>query len=114
MDGDKNSRIYRFLIFMDSGTRSKVGLVMGVVILVMDLLWLYGSVFHYGGYSGILYRNFTHGANSTYPGFSGNFTGRTGGYTGYLNIAYGLVILVADIVWLYLTITVPKPAAKRK
>lgn len=102
---------------MDAGIRSRLGLIMGIVILVADLLWLSGSFFHYGGaYTGVPYRNFTH-LNSTYPsGPVGNFAGRAGGPAGagYLNFVYGTVILVADIIWLCLGITAPKHTGKKR
>lgn len=99
-------------------TRSKIAVVLGIIILLVDVLWLYGSVFAYGGFAGrnLPYRNLTGNATATYPGFNSSraATFRAGGDRNYLDIAYGLVILIADIVWLYLEVSGPKHLAKKK
>lgn len=98
---------------MDANTRSKVVIVLGIVILIVDILWLYGSV-HYGGAgSGSMpYRNFTR----NYTQMPHNLT-RSGlvyrvGYPSYIDMAYGLIILIADLIWLYLDLSKPKAPAK--
>jgi hypothetical protein len=100
--------------FMDSGARSKVAIVLGIVILVADLLWLYGSVSGYGAIVGrsLPYRNFTANTSATHPGYNiSNTAFRGRGYSGYVDIAYGLVILVADLFWLYLDLAAARHPA---
>lgn len=95
---------------MDANAKSRLALVLGIVILVVDLLWLSGSFSAYGRISGgsTGYRNYTGTFNSTYTG-----TFRGGGVFN-INIVYGLVILVADLVWLYLDFSLSKTPAKAK
>jgi uncharacterized membrane protein len=102
---------------MDSNTKSKLAIVLGVVILVADLLWLYGSLAGYGGFAGrsMPYRNYTGNVSSAYPGFNGTRVALHGaGYSGFMGVVYGVVILVADLIWLYLELSATKSSAKKK
>jgi hypothetical protein len=102
---------------MESNTRSKVAIVLGLVILVADMLWLYGSFAHYGGgvVRGAPYRNLSSNPGAAAYGY--NSTGTTlrgAGYSGYIDLVYGLVILVADVAWLYLDFIIAKPKTQAK
>ncbi len=105
---------------MDSRMKFRISLVLGIVILAVDLLWLYGSAFRIGGGiagGSLPYRNFTRNVSATSgQGFNASPAGAYGriGYTGLADIAYGTIILIADIVWLYLEFVVTTPSAKKK
>ncbi len=105
---------------MDSKTKFRIALLLGIVILAVDMLWLYGSVFRIGG--GIAggsfpYRNFTGNASpATRPGFNASSAAAYGrmGDSGFLDIAYGVIILVADIMWMYLEFAMTSTPSKNK
>ncbi len=102
---------------MDSNTKSKFAIALGVVILLADLLWLYSSLAGYGGFAGrsMPYRNYTVNASAAYPGVNGTRASLHGaGYSGILDVVYGVVILMADLIWLYLEFSTPKPSTKKK
>ena len=104
---------------MDSKTKFRVALLLGIVILVVDLLWLYGSALRIGG--GIAGRSLPHNftrnvSTASRPGFNASSAAAYGraGYSGFEDIAYGAIILIADIVWMYLEFTVTTPSVKRR
>lgn len=93
---------------MDATTKSKLAIVLGIVILLVDLLWVYSSFPHY---TGMPYSGSYNGTYQTAHNFSGSgFAGRARGYS--FGIVYGAVILVADIIWLYLEFSGFKSSAK--
>jgi hypothetical protein len=104
---------------MDSKTKFRISLLFGIIILAVDLLWLYGSALRVGGgaIGSLPYRNVTRNVSATSrPGFNASSAaayGRTG-YSGFADIAYGAIILIADIAWMYLEFTVTTPSAKKK
>ncbi len=89
--------------------------ILGLVILVVDLLWLYGSVtgpsMLVGGNG--FYRNSTAAPNFTRPGFNSSAMLPGARSYGDLDLIYGVVILVADVALIYLSYSKPEPAKKK-
>lgn len=96
----------------------KIAIVLGIIILVADLLWLSGSFFTagqgrftspYGNFTHVNYTHSNYTPRGVYPGF---------GAARYLDIVYGVVILIADLIWLFLEFSAKggpaKSTSKRK
>lgn len=65
-------------------TKSIIALLMGIIILVVDLYWMYASTAA------------SYTSSSSWSGSSASASAST------LWLALGIIILIADIIWLYI------------
>lgn len=90
-------------------TKTKIRVVLGAIILIADLLWLSGSFTAFGSSRlAVPYGNFTPG-NYTHFNYTQRGTYARFGIGRYLDVTYGVVILVADLIWLFLELKTKEP-----
>lgn len=76
-----------------------MSVILGIIILVVDALWIYGSLPHYHAFAGAYPGN----SSVTSANFTTSQSFRGAERLGYINIIYGAIILVVDIVWIFLS-----------
>ncbi len=82
-----------------------MSVILGIIILVVDALWIYSSFPHFSTFAGGFPVNGSAmRANFTYPNATMAYAFRNTGYSGYIGIIYGAIILVVDLVWIFMSL----------